>query len=152
MSPIPQALPTKDPHVRLRFPRKLFSSSSRMDAVCADQPRNPLDFPATSPLPHPLRMTPDKNSRSIPAPPNPLPSALPQSSNPAYIDYRLGGPFTQVLCRRPSSMSLSRRVDWYRYAAAGAPRDDDSLIRDEDYVSPPPSPNPEQHGRFCFCF
>lgn len=44
---------------------------------------------------------------------HPLPSAFPQSSNPAYIDYRLGGPFTQVLCHRPSSMSLSRRVDWY---------------------------------------
>ncbi|KAG2070939.1 YVTN repeat-like/Quino protein amine dehydrogenase [Suillus decipiens] len=49
-----------------------------------------------------------------------------------------------------------------RYAAAGAPsNDDDDLIRDEDYV-PPPSPNPRsrsgsvnagQHGRgrFCFC-
>ncbi|KAG1886141.1 hypothetical protein F4604DRAFT_1900559 [Suillus subluteus] len=29
-----------------------------------------------------------------------------------------------------------------RYATAGAPGDDDDLIRDEDYISPPPSPTP----------
>lgn len=43
MSSIPQTLPTRDSHVRLRFPRKLFPSSSRTNAVRADQPRNPLD-------------------------------------------------------------------------------------------------------------
>ncbi|KAG1886120.1 hypothetical protein F4604DRAFT_1951509 [Suillus subluteus] len=30
-----------------------------------------------------------------------------------------------------------------RYATAGAPGPDDGLIRDEDYISPPPSPNPD---------
>ncbi|KAG1868282.1 hypothetical protein DFJ58DRAFT_837930 [Suillus subalutaceus] len=53
-----------------------------------------------------------------------------------------------------------------RYATAGAPGPDDDLIRDEDYVSPPPSPNPDSRqpstakvanagehgsGRLCFC-
>ncbi|KAG1837739.1 hypothetical protein C8R48DRAFT_667020 [Suillus tomentosus] len=153
MSPIPQALPTRDSHVRLRFPRKLFSSSSRTDAVRADQPRNPLDFPATSPLPHPLRMTPDKNYRSIPAPPTIPSSTISTSSILKSRLHRLStwwplhtGPVS------PTIVDVPLAPGRLRYAAAGAPRDDDSLIRDEDYVSPPPSPNPGEHGRFCFCF
>ncbi|KAG2089438.1 uncharacterized protein F5147DRAFT_841123 [Suillus discolor] len=153
MSPIPRPLPTRDPHIHLRFLRKLFSSSFRTDAVRADQPRNPLDFPATSPLPHPLRMTPDKNSRSIPAPPTIQSSAISTSPTLSSRLHRLStwwplhtGPVS------PTIVDVPLAPGRLRYAAAGAPRDDDSLIRDEDYVSPPPSPNPGQHGRFCFCF
>ncbi|KAG1814017.1 quinon protein alcohol dehydrogenase-like superfamily [Suillus subaureus] len=71
MSPIshpPRPLPAGDPHTLLRFLRKLLSSSSRTDAVLTDEPRNPLDFSATLPLPRPL-IKPDENSRPTPAPP-----------------------------------------------------------------------------------
>ncbi|KAG2343950.1 WD40 repeat-like protein [Suillus weaverae] len=56
------------PHVYLRSLRKLLSSSSYTDAVRIDEPRNPLDFPATSLLPRPL-IKPDETSRPTPAPP-----------------------------------------------------------------------------------
>jgi hypothetical protein len=43
VSPVPRPLPARDPHARLRFLRKFFSSSFRTDAVRTDEPRNPLD-------------------------------------------------------------------------------------------------------------
>ncbi|KIK33849.1 hypothetical protein CY34DRAFT_18119 [Suillus luteus UH-Slu-Lm8-n1] len=80
---IPQPLPTSDPYAFPCFLHKLLPFSSRANTVHTE-PRNLLDFPATSPLPR------------------------------SHI----------------------------RNAAVGAPGNDDDLIRDEDYVSPPPSPNP----------
>ncbi|KAG1886144.1 hypothetical protein F4604DRAFT_1724906 [Suillus subluteus] len=44
-------------------------------------------------------------------PPNPLPSMLSQTSNPAYIEYQPGGPSRQIMHRRLSLMFLSRRVN-----------------------------------------
>ncbi|KAG1756974.1 hypothetical protein EDB19DRAFT_1932243 [Suillus lakei] len=127
-------------------------------------------FPATSPLPR-SHMNPyenvsedlhnhifDLHSSSLDPyrhrpPPNPL------RSNPIYTDYRPGGPFKQIMQHQLSSTFLSHRVNWYarllflvvfhtpcihlqQNAAAGAPGQDDGLIRDEDYASPP-SPNPD---------
>ncbi|KIK37616.1 hypothetical protein CY34DRAFT_447428 [Suillus luteus UH-Slu-Lm8-n1] len=49
-SPFPQPLPTSDPHAFPRLLRKLLPFSSRTNAIHTE-PRNLLDFPATSPLP-----------------------------------------------------------------------------------------------------
>jgi hypothetical protein len=82
-----------------------------------------FQFPATSPLPRPL-IKHDKNvsgdfhycisnlhSSSLDhLPPNPPLSILPQPSNPAHIDYQLGGLFTH---RQLSSTFLTLRVNWY---------------------------------------
>ncbi|KAG2358807.1 hypothetical protein BDR07DRAFT_1489030 [Suillus spraguei] len=96
----------------------------------------PLQFPATSPLPHPL-INPDGHSLPTPAPPTT------QSSTDHIVNVPLA----------PGKL---------RHAVAGAPGDDDSLIRVEDHVPPPSlntgscpgSVNAGQHGRgrFCFCF
>ncbi|KAG2099830.1 quinon protein alcohol dehydrogenase-like superfamily [Suillus discolor] len=151
MSPIPRPLPTRDPHARLRFLRKLFS---RTDAGRIDEP-NPLDFPATSPLPRPLP-THDENSRRTPAPPTTQSSVI--NTSPTLKSNRLSNWWRAL----PTIVDVPLAPGRLRYAAAGAPGPDDELIRDEDYVSPP-SPNPGsrpgifnsgQHGsgRFCFCF
>ncbi|KAG1814019.1 uncharacterized protein BJ212DRAFT_1365156 [Suillus subaureus] len=73
-------------------------------------------------------------------PTNPLPSILPHHSNPAYIDHEPGSPFIHIMHRILLMLStfLSRRVN----RLADAPGDDDSSIYGEDYLSPPPSPNP----------
>ncbi|KAG1779561.1 hypothetical protein EV702DRAFT_1194942 [Suillus placidus] len=159
----PRPLPTSDPHAFIRFLRKLLSSSSRTNAVCTDEPRNPLDFPATSPLPHSL-IKPDQNSRPTPAPPTTQSSAINTSLTLKSSLHRLSTwwPF-QTDHASPAIVDVPLAPGKLRYATAGAPGDDDDLIRDEDYVSPPPSPNPGsrprivnsgQHGsgRFCFCF
>ncbi|KAG2744484.1 WD40 repeat-like protein [Suillus brevipes Sb2] len=49
-SSIPRPLPTSDPHPFPRFLRKLLPST-RTAAAHTDEPSNPLDFPATLPLP-----------------------------------------------------------------------------------------------------
>ncbi|KAG1779579.1 hypothetical protein EV702DRAFT_1277065 [Suillus placidus] len=159
----PSPLTTSDPHAFLPFLRKLFSFSSRTDAVRTDEPRNPLDFPATSPLPRPL-ITPDENSRSTPAPLTTQSSAI---NTPATLKSSLRRLSTwwplHTDHASPPIVDVPLAPGKLRYATAGAPGDDDDLIRDEDYVSPPPSPNPGsrpgivnsgQHGsgRCCFCF
>jgi hypothetical protein len=107
-------------------------------------------------------VTPDENSRPAPAPPcvvntSPtLKSSLHRLSSwrPFQTDH--ASPVMNVVDVPIAPGKL-------RYATAGAPGNDDDLIRDEDYVSPPPSLNPGsrrgivnagQHGsgRFCFCF
>ncbi|KAG1805526.1 uncharacterized protein BJ212DRAFT_857021 [Suillus subaureus] len=130
--------------VFLGFLRKLLSSS-RTDPVrptCTNESRNPLDFPATAPLPRPL-INPHENFR----PPTT------QSSAPASTSFK----------SRLHSLST-----WWPLQT-DAPRKDDQCIPDEDLVSPPPSPNPDsrqptttrqvktntgKHGNnhLCFCF
>ncbi|KAG1813977.1 uncharacterized protein BJ212DRAFT_386335 [Suillus subaureus] len=163
VSPIPRPLPTRDPHTFLPFLRKLLPSSSRMDATHTDKPRNLLDFPATSPLPRPP-IQPDENSQPIPAPPTSQSSAINTSATLKSSLHRL--PTWRPLQTdhaSPAIVDVPLAPGKLRYATAGAPGDDDDLIRDEDYVSPPPSPNlgsrarivnAGQHGsgRFCFCF
>ncbi|KAG2363862.1 hypothetical protein BDR07DRAFT_1608537 [Suillus spraguei] len=68
---IPQSFLTRNQYTFLHFLRKPIPSSSRMDAVCTNKPRNLLDFPATCPLPHQL-INPDENSRPTPAPHHPI--------------------------------------------------------------------------------
>ncbi|KAG2048833.1 YVTN repeat-like/Quino protein amine dehydrogenase [Suillus hirtellus] len=151
MSPIPRPLPTRDPHARLRFLRKLFS---RTDTGRIDEP-NPLNFPATSPLPRPLP-THDENSRRTPAPPTTQSSVI--NNSLTLRSNRLSSWWHAS----PTIVDVPLAPGRLRYAAADAPGPDDELIRDEDYVSPP-SPNPGsrpgilnsgQHGsgRFCLCF
>ncbi|KAG2073610.1 WD40 repeat-like protein [Suillus decipiens] len=155
VTPISQPLPIKVPYTFLHFLRKFLPSSSHTDRVCTDEHRNPLDFPATSPLPHPL-LNRDGNSRSTSAPttessvisPSPTLTRLshlhrPSTWWPFQTDYAL-----------PAIIDVPLAPAKLRYATAGAPSNDDGLIRDEDYVSPPPSTNAGQHGsgRFCFCF
>ncbi|KAG2350998.1 hypothetical protein BDR05DRAFT_955159 [Suillus weaverae] len=165
MSPIPhppRPLPTNNPQTYFRFLRK-FTSSSRADAIRTDEPRNLLDFPATSPLPRPL-IKPDENSRSTPVPPTTQSPAINTSAILKSSLHQLSTwwPF-HTDPASPPIVDVPLAPAQLRYATAGAPGDDDDLIRDEDYVSPPPSPNPGsrpgivnvgQHGsgRFCFCF
>ncbi|KAG2070937.1 YVTN repeat-like/Quino protein amine dehydrogenase [Suillus decipiens] len=155
VSSIPRPLPTRDPRTFKQFLRNLLSS--RMDTVRTGVPRDPLDFPATSPLPRPL-INPNGNSRSTPAP---LTTQSPFTSHSHRLSMRW--PFrTRQALPAIDVVDVPLAPAKLRYAAAGAPsNDDDSLIRDEDYV-PPPSHNPGSRsgsvntgehgkGRFCFC-
>ncbi|KAG1793956.1 uncharacterized protein HD556DRAFT_457553 [Suillus plorans] len=151
MCPIPRPLPTRDPHAHLRFLRKLFSSS-RTDAVCTDEPPNPLDFPATFPLPRALPKHGD-NARHTPVPRTTQSSAISTSSNLKSRLHRLSTHAS------PTIVDVPLAPGRLRYAAAGAPGPEDDLIRDEDYVPPPNAGsrpgtvNSGQHGRsrLCFC-
>ncbi|KAG2073608.1 hypothetical protein BDR04DRAFT_293375 [Suillus decipiens] len=154
VTPISRPLPTRDLHVFLHFFRKFLPSSSRADTVRSDGPRNPLDFPVTSPLPRPLPNR-DGNSRSTPVPPTTQSTVT--STSPILTGIsRLHRPSTwwpfQTHHVSLASVDVPLAPAKLRYAAAGAPSNDDGLIRDEDYV--PPSCNAGQHGsdRFCFCF
>ncbi|KAG1886115.1 hypothetical protein F4604DRAFT_1951505 [Suillus subluteus] len=160
----PRPLPTSDQHAFLRFLRKLLSSSPGIHAVRTDEPRNPLDFPATSPLPRPL-IKPDGNSRS-PTTQSSVVNTFPTIKSSIH---RLStwSPFeTKHASPAINVIDVPLAPGKLRYATAGAPGPDDDLIRDEDYVSPPPSPNPDSRrpstakvinagehgsGRFCFC-
>ncbi|KAG1814007.1 uncharacterized protein BJ212DRAFT_1300870 [Suillus subaureus] len=166
MSPIPRPLPyTRDTYAYLRFLRKLLSSSSRTVSVRTDGPHNPLHFPAIFPLPRPF-IKPNENSQPTPA----LPTTQFSVANPpATLKSHLHRLSTWWPSQTDHASPTINVVDVplapgkLRYATAGAPGDEDDLIRDEDYVSLPPSPNPGsrlrivntgQHGsgRSCFCF
>ncbi|KAG1796182.1 uncharacterized protein BJ212DRAFT_1582366 [Suillus subaureus] len=126
--------------VFLGFLRKLLSSSHTdpVRPTCTNESRNPLDFPATAPLPHPL-INPHENFR----PPTT------QSSAPASTSFKsrlhslsTWWPLqTDHASRAISDVPLAQGKE--RNAAADAPRKDDQCIPDEDRVSPPPSPNPD---------
>jgi WD40 repeat protein len=132
----------------LRLLRKLIPFSSPTNPVRNDQPRDPLDFPATSPLPHSyshlaqetakthLRINPHEISRSQPVP---VPSPITQSRLHHLSSW---WPIRTGHASLPT-VDVSLAPGKLRIATAGAPtHDDDDLIRDEDYVSPRPSPNP----------
>ncbi|KAG0703897.1 hypothetical protein DFH29DRAFT_874170 [Suillus ampliporus] len=88
---------------------------------------------------------------------------LPRPSKPAYTPYQ---PWWHVRAGHIVDVPLAQGKE--RNAAAGAPTNDDDLIRDEDYIpSTPPSPNPDSQqrpaggqidigdhgtGRLCGCF
>ncbi|KAG1848498.1 hypothetical protein DFJ58DRAFT_842878 [Suillus subalutaceus] len=126
-------------------------------------PRLPLQFPATFPLPRPL-IKPDENSQPTPAPPTTQSSTIKTSAPFTSSLHRLSTwwPF-QNDHASPTIADVSLAPGKLRYATAGAPGNDDDLIRDEDYVSPSSFPQSRlsrtdcyagQHGsgRFCFCF
>ncbi|KAG1721356.1 hypothetical protein EDD22DRAFT_974742 [Suillus occidentalis] len=110
-------------------------------------------FPATSPLPR-------SHISQPPAPPTSQSSAINTSPTLPSRLHRLWP--LQTNHKSPPTVDVPLAPGKLRNAAAGAPGDDDDLIRDEEYV-PPPSPSPNsrpgianagQHGsgRFCFCF
>ncbi|KAG2747197.1 YVTN repeat-like/Quino protein amine dehydrogenase [Suillus brevipes Sb2] len=147
----PRPLHSSDPHTFLRSLHKLFSSSSTDSTV-------PLQFPATSPLPRPL-INPDENSQT-PAPTATQPSAI--NFSPTLPSRLLRLWPLQTNHASPNIIDVPLAPGKLRIATAGAPGDDDDLIRDEEYV-PPPSPSPNSHpgivnagqhgsGRCCFCF
>ncbi|KAG2118201.1 WD40-repeat-containing domain protein [Suillus discolor] len=153
VSPIPRPLPARDPDTRLRFLRKLFSPSFRTGAVHTDEPRDPLDFSATLPLPRALSKHGD-DARHAPVPRTTQSSAINTSSNLKSRLHRLSTHAS------PAIVDVPLAPGRLRYAAAGARGPEDDLIRDEDYVPPSPNAgsrqgtvNSGQHGRsrFCFC-
>ncbi|KAG1771221.1 hypothetical protein EDD22DRAFT_1047430 [Suillus occidentalis] len=154
-SPIPRPprpLPTSDPHP---FPSLSTQASSLLFSYGTQvhtEPRNLLDFPATSPLPR-------SHISPTPAPPTTQSSTINTSPKLASRLHRLWPLHTN---HASTIVDVPLAPGKLRIAAAGALGDDDDLIRDEDY-DPPPSPssnscpgiaNAGQHGsgRFCFCF
>ncbi|KAG2157266.1 hypothetical protein DEU56DRAFT_896934 [Suillus clintonianus] len=125
--PRPQTPPptrnTFSPH----FLRKLLPSSSRTDAVRPIRTnglRNPLDSPATAPLPRP-----HINLHEDPRPPSVPPTTR------SWWPIRTGR-------ASPAIVEVPLAQGKERNASADAPVKDDEWIRDEDCVSPP-SPNPD---------
>lgn len=132
--------------------------------IRTNEPRNPLDFPATVPLPRPYAHAQENFQ------PSTTQSSAPASSTFKSRLHHLSTwrPF-QTGHTSPAIVNVSFAQGKERNAAAGAPRKDDEWIPYEDHVSPPPSPNPdsrqlnaagqiktdaEEHGssRLCFCF
>ncbi|KAG2153563.1 uncharacterized protein EDB93DRAFT_1248827 [Suillus bovinus] len=149
----------------LGFLRK-FLLSSRMDTVCPiriNEPHNPLDFPATGPLP---RSIVDHHD-------NFLPPTI-QSSSPTSTSIK--SLLRSLSTWRPlqTGHGLPAIVDTplahgQNVAAGGTHHKDDEWITEEEYVSSHPPHNPDsqqqttagqkkidsgEHGsnRFCFCF
>ncbi|KIK33335.1 hypothetical protein CY34DRAFT_813694 [Suillus luteus UH-Slu-Lm8-n1] len=141
---------------------------SHTKPVHHDQPRDPLDFSATAPLPRPLlghtstHMHSGENSRSLPTtrssanPPTKFAARIPHPSS----WWPVRGGHTQP---RIADVPLAQAKE--HNAAAGAPKKDEDIVPDE-YLDPP-SPNPDsqqqatavqsasgEHGgdRSCFCF
>lgn len=107
-----------------------------------------------------LRSAPPPAPAPAPAPP----TAPPLAVAPTTITARLGNLFSwRSHHAGPPVVDVSYAPGQLRYAAAGAPGSDDSLIRDEDYHGPPtPDPNlqravqvdPGEHGGgwSCHCW
>ncbi|KAG1764146.1 hypothetical protein EDD22DRAFT_969086 [Suillus occidentalis] len=147
---------------------------SHANPVHHDQPRDPLVFSATSPLPHPLsgytspqgrsHVNSGENSRSPATPPTT--SAVPHT--PSII---LVARSWRTL-RSPASIDIplaqakeACSAHFLRNAAAGAPKKDEDIVPNEylDHSSPNPDsqqpatasqPVSGEHGggRSCFCF
>jgi hypothetical protein len=164
VSPAPRPLTaTIDPPqpIFLGFLRKFLPSrTGSLHPIHTNEPRNPLDFSATAPLPRPL-VNPHENPPTT------------QSSAPASASFK--SPLRRLSTwwplqtghTSPAIVPVPHAQGKERNAAADAPRRDDEWIPSEDYVSPPPSPNPDsrqpatagqinfgEHGssRSCFCF
>ncbi|KAG1892212.1 hypothetical protein F4604DRAFT_1672286 [Suillus subluteus] len=118
---------------------------SRTNARRNDHPRDPLDFPATSPLPRNYshlaqeitkthsRMNPHENSQSKLARSPITQSRLHHLSS--WWPIRIGHASLPIV-------DVPLALGKLRIATAGAlTHDDDDLIRDEDYVSPCPPTN-----------
>ncbi|KAG1731667.1 hypothetical protein EDD22DRAFT_390879 [Suillus occidentalis] len=134
-----------------------------------DQPRDPLDFSATSPLPRPLPghtstqgrsyMNPGENFRQLPTTPSSPSPFTPRIHNVSSLWPVRGGHTQPRIVDVPLAQAKERN------AAAGAPKKDEDIVPDE-YLDPP-SPNPDSQqqaaavqtstgehggGRSCFCF
>lgn len=148
----------------------------RMSPVRTDQLRDPLNFPATSPLPHKISpsiratnqlhsdIDSHENARSIPL------GAQSSATAPTTFKTRLHHILTWWPARvgraLPPIVDVPLAPGRLRYAAADAPTFDEDLIRDEDYIpSTPPHQKSQQpstgvqvttgqhgSGRLCGCF
>ncbi|KAG0703933.1 hypothetical protein DFH29DRAFT_1068387 [Suillus ampliporus] len=177
----PRPSPTIHPQQRafLRYLRKLLPSrTNAVPPVRINQARDPLDFPATSPLPpnysssaqattHGLSyIKSNENSPSTRPPPATQSSADAPTAFKSRVHHL--STWWPVRTRHVPLPIVDVPLAWGkpRYAAAGAPTRNEDLIRDEDYVPPPP-PNPDsqqqsaaahvttgEHGsdRLCGCF
>ncbi|KAG1752474.1 uncharacterized protein EDB91DRAFT_1243239 [Suillus paluster] len=161
-----------------RYLRKFLPSrTNAVPPVQNSQPRDPLNFPVTSPLPPNYfssvqattrrfsHLDPQESSRSTP-PPLVIQSSATTSTTfmsllhnlSTWWPVRPGHPFVDV----PLAQGKERN------AGAGAPKINEGWIRDEDYIpSTPPSSNPDSQqpsaaaqittgehgsGRLCGCF
>lgn len=106
-----------------------------------DQPRDPLDFPATSPLPQSLSpsghsdVDPHENSRATPA----LPATRSTFIAPTVFTTRPN--HLRAGRAPPPSADVPYAQGKERNAAAGAPKKDDDIVPDE--FLDPPSPHPD---------
>ncbi|KAG2343559.1 hypothetical protein BDR05DRAFT_999836 [Suillus weaverae] len=136
------------------------SSSDAVRPILNDEPGGPLESPATSPL-HPNRFPSAQATTKSP------PSTIQRCCHYLQIDQtswwsiRAGHTLLPIV-------DVPLAPGKVRIVTAGAPvKDDDDLIRDEDYVSPPPSLTPGlqspsaarpinvisgEHGSGCLCF
>jgi len=166
VSPAPRLLTaTIDPPqpVFLGFLRKFFPSrTGSPHPIRTNELRDPLDFSATAPLPRPL-VNPHENFQ-----PPTTQSSAPTSTSFKSRLHRLSTWWPlQTGHTLPAIVSVPHAQGKERNAAADAPRKDDEWIPSENYVSPPPSPNPDSRqpatagqinsgehgsGRSCFCF
>ncbi|KAG2112876.1 hypothetical protein DEU56DRAFT_761971 [Suillus clintonianus] len=156
------------PSISLRL-RRLLRLPSCMNAVPPnrnDQLRGPLDFPATSPLPHPLsertatqghsNIYSGENSHSLPM----TQSSVTSNSRPhnllSWWPLRASHAQMHIV-----DVPLAQGKECN--AAADAPRKDNDIVPDEYFDPPSPNPNSQQpaaqtnageHGgdRCCFCF
>ncbi|KAG2156407.1 hypothetical protein DEU56DRAFT_975973 [Suillus clintonianus] len=138
-TPLPHPLrrstekPTIFRHIRPFLP---YPFRSAVPPVRNDRPRDPLDFPATLPLPStssPLvQSTIQRRSHTD----------LPENSQPTPM------PLRPVRALHAPLPVVDVPLAWgeLRHAAAGAPSKDDDMIRDEGVPSPPPSPNPNSQS------
>jgi hypothetical protein len=163
-SPSPRLLmATIDPPqpIFLGFLRKFLPSRMHtVPPIHTNEPHNPLDFSATAPLPRSL-VNPHEN-------PPTTQFSVPTSTSFKSRLHRLSTWWPlQTGHTSPAIVPVPHAQGKERNAAADAPRRDDEWIPSEDYVSPPPSPNPDsrqpatagqinfgEHGssRSCFCF
>jgi WD40 repeat protein len=164
VSPAPRPLmATIDPPqpIFLGFLRKFLPSrTGSPHPIRTNEPRDPLDFSATAPLPRPL-VNPHEN------PPTTQSSAPASASFKSRLHHLSTWWPLQTGHTSPAIVPVPHAQGKERNAAADAPRRDDEWIPSENYVSPPPSPNPDSRqpatagqtstgehgsGRSCFCF
>ncbi|KAG2052695.1 WD40 repeat-like protein [Suillus hirtellus] len=150
--------------VIIGFLRKLLPPRTDMARpIRTNEPRNPLDFPATAPLPRSIVNPHDDNCRFT--------TTQSSAPTPTTFKSRLSTWWSlQTNHASPAIVDVPLAQGKERNAAAGAPRrKNDEWIPDEDHVSSPPSPNPDsrqpttagqvktnagEHGSsgLCFCF
>jgi hypothetical protein len=164
VSPVPRPLIDHPQPVFLGFLRKFLPSrTDTARPIGTNEPRNPLDFPATAPLPRSL-VNPHENVQPLTTRSSAPASTTLKSRLHSLSTWRplQTGHASSAIVDVPLAQGKERN------AAAGAPRKDDEWIPYEDHVSPPPSPNPDsqqpsaarqiktdtgEHGSSrCFCF
>ncbi|KAG2112885.1 hypothetical protein DEU56DRAFT_934849 [Suillus clintonianus] len=127
-------------HRLLRLP----SRTNAVPPIRNDQHRGPLDFPATSPLPHPLSeptttqgrsdINSGENSRSLPI----TQSSATSNTRPHHLSTWWP---VRVRHAQPPIVDVPLAQGKERNASADAPQKNDDIVPDEYFD--PPSPNPD---------